>query len=82
MDNINILFDMRIIVGIIAALVGILKPSSKKLFLFLFIFYLTTVSFEEAMKNKSLKKIGWREYMPLLTKILLLISFVVMLKRC
>lgn len=82
MDYSNIIFDVRLIVGIIAAMVGILKPSSKKLFLSLFIFYLATVSYEEVMKNQSLKKNGWRENMPLLTKILLLISFVVMLKRC
>lgn len=74
----ELLFDIRIILGIVAgiyAFTGLTKRTIRTFLLFVILYYIT-IMIEHVLKNDSEKKEGVRKELPLLAKFAMLLGFI------
>lgn len=78
LDTRELLFDIRIILGIVAgiyAFTGLTKHSIRTFLLFVILYYIT-IMIEHVLKHNSEKKEGVRKELPLLAKFAMLLGFI------
>lgn len=80
----SMLFDARIVLGVLAGLFAMFKMNKRNVHVFLYfvLAYYITIMVEHLMKQDYEKKGGWRKEMPVIAKAFMFVGFAKLLMQC